>query len=88
MVISLERGANLHMAQLKPLPLTVSCFSTIQFGFAFLVPAHPGSPGKKAVYWSYCSLILSMEVVEQRSGHGLTTFCHEIFISILCLLKS
>jgi len=36
----------LHMAQLMPLPLTVSCFSKIQIGFAFLVPAHPGSPGK------------------------------------------
>jgi len=39
----------LHMAQLMPLPLTVSCFSKIQIGFTFLVPAHPGSPGKKAV---------------------------------------
>ena len=29
MVICLERGADLHMAQLKPLPLTVSCFSKI-----------------------------------------------------------
>jgi len=47
MVICLERGADLHMAQLKPLPLTVSCFSKIQFGFVFLVPAHPGSPGKR-----------------------------------------
>jgi len=36
-----------HMAQLTPLPLTVSCFSEIQIGFTFLVPAHPGSPGKK-----------------------------------------
>ena len=35
--------------QLMPLPLTVSCFSKIQIGFAFLVPAHLGSPGKKAV---------------------------------------
>ena len=42
MVICLERGADLHMAQLMPLPLTVSCFSKIQIGFAFLVPAHPG----------------------------------------------
>ena len=49
MVISLERDADLHMAQLMPLPLTVSCFSKIQIGFAFLVPAHPGSPGKRAV---------------------------------------
>ena len=37
MVICLERGADLHVAQLKPLPLTVSCFSKIQIGFTFLV---------------------------------------------------
>ena len=48
-VICLERGADLHMAQLMPLPLTVSCFSEIQIGFTFLVPAHPGSPGQRAV---------------------------------------
>jgi len=46
MVICLERGADLHMAQLMPLPLTGSCFSKIQIGFTFLVPAHLGSPGK------------------------------------------
>ena len=34
-----------------PLPLTVSCFSKIQIGFTFLVPAHPGSPVKRAVKW-------------------------------------
>ena len=49
MVICLEQGADLHMAQLMPLPLTVSCFSKIQIGFTFLVPAHLGSPGKRAV---------------------------------------
>ena len=49
MVICLERGADLHMAQLMPLPLTVSCFSKIRFGFTILVPAHPGSLGKRAV---------------------------------------
>jgi len=37
------------MAQLIPLQLTVSCFSKIQIGFTFLVPAHLGSPGKRAV---------------------------------------
>jgi len=31
-----------------PLPLTVSCFSKIQIGFAFLVPAHLGGPGERA----------------------------------------
>ena len=49
MVICLERGVDLHMAQLMPLPLTVCCFSKIQIGFTFLVPAHPGSPGQRAV---------------------------------------
>ena len=48
-VICLKRGADLHMAQLMPLPLTVSCFSKIQIGFTFLVPAHLGSPGQRAV---------------------------------------
>jgi len=49
MVICLERDADLHMAQLMPLLLAVSCFSKIQIGFTFLVPAHPGSPRKRAV---------------------------------------
>ena len=56
MVICLERGADLHMAQLMPLPLTVSCSNKIQIGFTFLVLAHLGSPGQRAikraiVYW-------------------------------------
>ena len=49
MVICLEQGTDLHMAQLMPLPLTVSCFSKTQAGFTFPVPAHPGSPRKRAV---------------------------------------
>ena len=44
MVICLEQGADLHVAQLMPLPFTVSCFSKIQIGFTFL-----GSPGKRAI---------------------------------------
>ena len=48
-VIYLEQGAVLHMAQLMPLPLTVSCFSKIQIGFNFLVAAHPGSPEQRAI---------------------------------------
>jgi len=55
-VICLERGADLHMAQLMPLPLTVSCFCKIQIGFTLLVPAHTGSPGKRAVKWVCVSM--------------------------------
>ena len=49
MAICLERDADLNIAQLMPLPLTVSCFSKIQIGFTFLVLAHPGRPGQRAV---------------------------------------
>ena len=44
----------MHMAQLMPLPLTVSCFSKIQIGFTFLVPAHLGSPGKGPLNGCVC----------------------------------
>ena len=63
MVICLERGADLHMAQLMPLPLTVSCFSKIQIGFTFLVPARPGSPGKRAAKRVYVCMSMYSEVV-------------------------
>jgi len=52
MVIRLERAADLHMAQLILLPLIVSCFSKMQIGFTFLVPAHPGSPRKRSIKWA------------------------------------
>ena len=35
MVICLEQGADLHMAQLMPLPLTISCFSKIRLVLLF-----------------------------------------------------
>jgi len=46
-VVCLVRGADLHTALL--MPLTVSCSSKIQIGFTFLVPAHLGNPGPRAV---------------------------------------
>jgi len=53
-VICLERGADLHTAQLMPLPLIVSCFCKIQIGLTFLVPAHPGSPRKGLLNGCVC----------------------------------
>jgi len=77
-VICLEQGADLHIAQLLSLPLTISCFSKIQIGFTFLVPANPGSPGKKAVkrvcvffflilvyYYRSCSIVCVCVCVTQ-----------------------
>ena len=46
MVICLERGAE---TCIQPLPLTISCFNKIQIDFTLLVPAHLGSPRKRAV---------------------------------------
>jgi len=68
MVICLGRDADLHMAQLMPLPLTASCFSKIQIGFTFLVPAHLGSPGKRAVK-RVC--VLRMEAESRCSARPL-----------------
>ena len=64
-VICLEWGADLHMVQLMPLPLTVSCFSKIQTGFTFLVPAHPGRLGKRAVKCVYVCLYCKKSI----AGH-------------------
>ena len=70
MVICLELGADLHMAQLMPLPLTVFCFSKIQIGFAFLVPAHLGSPGKRAVKRvcvCVCTYVLTIIIYKDKN---------------------
>jgi len=61
-VICLERDADLHMAQLMPLPLTVSCFSKTQIGFTFLVPDHLGSPGKGPLNGCVCVCVFSWEL--------------------------
>ena len=68
MVVCLERGADLHMAQLMPLPLTVSCSSKFQIGFTFLVPAYPGCPGKEAVKW-----LLLLLLGQAPNNAGLNT---------------
>ena len=71
MVICLERGADLHMVQLKPLPLTVSCFSKIQIGFTFLVPAHPGSLGKGPLNGCCCCCVVLFKytVSQKKTRH-------------------
>jgi len=69
MVICLDRGADLHMVQLMPLPLTVPCFSKIQIGFAFLVPAHLDSPvkGPLNVCVCVCELLKVLAVMTVSS---------------------
>ena len=60
MVICLERGADLHMVQQMPLPLTVCCSSKIQIGFTFLVPAHLRSPGKGPLNVCVCACVCEL----------------------------
>ena len=74
-VICLEPGADLHMAQLMPLPLTVSCFSKIQIGFTFVVLAHLGSPGvylapaARPVVRAPCSVQLPATILRRSFHH-------------------
>ena len=65
------------MAQLVPLPLTVSCFSEIQIGFTFLVQAHARSPGRRAVKLCECVYVLteSRGCVSVKLASGCTVGC-------------
>jgi len=69
------------MVQLMPLPPTVSCFSKIQIGFTFLVPADPGSPGQRAV--KRVCLCVSVCVQEYFSC-GQTYFSDMTFLLSVC----
>jgi len=78
-VVCLGRGADLHMAQLMPVPLTVSCFSKIQIGFTFLVPAHLGSPGKKAAKRvCVCMYVIKLYLPSMYSSYNITIFLCKI----------
>ena len=79
MVVCLEQGADLHMAQLMPLPLTVSCFSKIQIGFTFLVPAHLGSPGKRAIKW-VCVCYMTTTTVEFEVGPKCSSYIKYVIV--------
>jgi len=83
-VVCLEQDADLHMAQLMPLPLSGSCFTKIQIGFTFLVPAHLGSNGKRAVKRA-CVCVSNIQSEHWKHLFWIfssifcfsTTFCHE-----------
>ena len=84
MVICLERGADLHTAQLMPLPLTISSFSKIKIGFTFLVLAHPGSPGQRVRALSSHSSVLRVYECFVRNCNfilfmsGLPRLCYRL----------
>jgi len=66
MVICLEPGADLHMAQLMPLPLTVSCISKTQIGFTFLILAHLDSAGQRAVKQVCVCVCMTQSLIPER----------------------
>jgi len=70
-----------------PLPLTVSCFSKIQIGFAFLVPAHPGSPGQRAVK-RVCVCVCMCVIPPQRLMLETSNFVHGSPMRSLSLVMS
>ena len=84
-VICLERGADLHMAQLMPLPLTVCCFSEIQIGFTFLVLAHPGSPGQRACKNIKVQRLKCYRNYYPRESEGLCFYRHWFVCLSVCL---
>jgi len=83
----LSGDADLHMAQLMPVPLTVSCFSKIQIGFTFLVPAHLGSPGQRAikrVCVTYLLLTLSeSNVPAVQHSQTMMSFLYKLSFTLL-----
>jgi len=60
-----------------PLPLTVSCFSKIQIGFTFLVPAHLGSPGQRAVQ-RVCVCVCACEAAYRSTRISVLTTSKKI----------
>ena len=75
MVICLEQGADLHMAQLMPLPLTVSCSSKIQIGFTFLVLAHLVVADIGPLNGCVC-VSMPVDFCRHLVGKTLTDVCH------------
>ena len=94
----LARGADLHMAQLMPLRLTVSCFSKTQTGFTFLVSAHPGIPGKRAIKHVCVCVCVCFDTLGWASGieSSLQKLSDEMLmwlsvwneVQIVCVLSS
>ena len=64
---------------------SLSCFSKIQIGFTFLLPAHPGRPGQRAIKRGmYVNTLICIFKVVHDQG-PLTKFC-QCFIH--CLLSA
>ena len=72
MVICLEQGADLRMAQLMSLPLTVSCYSKIQIGLVlpFWYRLTRVVPEKGPLNGCVCVCVTNMEFVGVHESLG------------------
>jgi len=70
------------MAQLMPLPLTVSCFSKIQIGFTFLVPAYLGSPEKGPL--NVCVCVCVVYETSSSVAAALIDYCFTYVLRGVC----
>ena len=76
MVVCLEQGADLHMAQLMPLPLTVCCFTKMEIGFTFLVPAHLPEQGPLNGCVCVCVCVTGQILFERDGKSSPTNYTH------------
>ena len=84
MVICLERGADLHNG---PADATAThCLSKIQIGFTSLLPAHPGSPGQRAVK-RVCVCVRSRQHQTCSSGFAAVGPCWDRWTDTVLLHK-
>jgi len=93
-VICLERGADLHMAQLMPLPLTVSCFSKIHTWYWLTRVVPDKGPLNRCVYvcmlLTYLPTLLTLlfiTIAKMWIDHRRLCLCTQLIISV-CLYQS
>jgi len=82
-VICLERGADLHMTQLMPLPLTVSCFSKIQIDLPFwyrltrvVLDKWPLNSTRKLLWFEITKMLIAVPKIN--------LLCHLLYFSAHC----
>jgi len=83
----------LHMAQLMPLPLTVSCFSKIQIGFSRLTRVFPNKgPLNGCVYLSLSSLACRRQLKSSagtlKTDGSCTSTCGVLLIISCCFFPA
>jgi len=93
-VICLGWGADLHTAQLMPLPLTVSCFSKIEIGYGTTSPTVIPDKVQRAVKWMCVCVHVYMQPCGVRAcmhdgdgdGENIITWLHgpSVTVEIFC----